>query len=104
MNKQEIAKRIEQVENELASLRAEMDKQEIGVGDWIARACGDVLSEALKVLKAERKLTKYWQDISASAHTRLQEAIEHMGSCQSPIKTDTGGSNCGECIWCKYYE
>jgi hypothetical protein len=92
---------------DLKSLKDQYEK----LGDEIKRLeaepvyeCGDVLSEALKALKAERKSTRYWQDISASAHTRLQEAIEHMGSCQSPIKTDTGGSNCGECVWCKYYE
>jgi hypothetical protein len=52
MNKQEIAKRIEQVESELALLRAEMDKQEIGVGDWISRACGDV-DEYFKVKRTD---------------------------------------------------
>lgn len=66
----------------------------------------EVLSEQKKELELRVKrmdneeIIKSWQEISASAHDRLKEAIEHIGECQNPI----GSLGCGECIWCMYYD
>jgi hypothetical protein len=67
---------------------------------------GVLIKKALAEVERSRELVKHWQELCASANTRLQQAIEYIGECQSPIvlNTDNETQDCGECIWCEYYE